>query len=107
MVRDIGGYAAERDSLERTEAARAHDDKMALLLCCHRDRDLAGIALLDARMRTYAARDLVHQLREEAICRDLQLRRQITAHAHLLEYGDMRVVVDHHEDGQFGICRSR
>ena len=38
MVRDIGGYAAECDSLERTEAARAHDDKMALLLCCHRDR---------------------------------------------------------------------
>jgi len=37
MVRDIGGYAAERDSLERTEAARAHDDKMALLLCCHGD----------------------------------------------------------------------
>ena len=106
MTRDMGGHAAKRNALECAKAARAHDDEVTLLLCRDGDRYLGGIALLDTSMRVHAARNLMHEFREEAICRDLQLGGQIATHADLLECGDMCVVVNHHEDCDLGICRA-
>ena len=100
LLQDVMRDGADKHAAERAKTARAHDDEIALLFVGHIADDFTWIADFNACPRLDLRRDDMHEIREELVRRNLELRRHIAAEADLLKGRHVLVEVDDHEERQ-------